>query len=253
MKQLVITALTVAAVGFVSCNRNDDNLGGTFTSDQVNVGNGKAWSWIETAESGIPMSIGVTLTEDALTGLADTANHDHLSYEFTVPSTPFATPFKHITIDWNPQGHPPGFYMAPHFDFHFYTITSAERHTIPAYAEDSNSFKQFPAPAYLPVGYINPGGGEAEMGAHWVDVMSPELNGLPFTQTIIYGTYKGKVNFLEPMITHEFLTDTASFQRNIPRPAKVMETGYYPTIMRLTHSSGVYKLSMEGMEWREKS
>ncbi len=49
------------------------------------------------------------------------------------------------------------------------------------------------------------GGGVPQMGAHWVDVTSPELNGSTFAQTFIYGSYDGQVNFYEPMITLDFL------------------------------------------------
>jgi hypothetical protein len=32
-----------------------------------------------------------------------------------------------VTVFWEPHGHPPGPYLTPHFDFHFYTITRADR------------------------------------------------------------------------------------------------------------------------------
>ena len=36
----------------------------------------------------------------------------------------------HFTMFWEAYGHPPAPYLTPHFDFHFYTIPSAERAAI---------------------------------------------------------------------------------------------------------------------------
>jgi hypothetical protein len=80
-------------------------------------------------------------------------------------------------LDWNPHGHEPEqIYGAPHFDFHFYSISQAERAAIPAYEADPTKFDNGPGAAYLPPTYMNFGGGVPQMGAHWVDITSPELN-----------------------------------------------------------------------------
>jgi len=36
----------------------------------------------------------------------------------------------HFTMYWEPGGHPPGAYLTPHFDFHFYMISPAESKAI---------------------------------------------------------------------------------------------------------------------------
>ena len=51
----------------------------------------------------------------------------------------------HFTMYWEAAGHPPGPYLTPHFDFHFFTIPSAERMTIDC--------KDVTKPATLPTGY----------------------------------------------------------------------------------------------------
>jgi hypothetical protein len=91
------------------------------------------------------------------------------------------------------------------------------------------------------------------MGAHWVDATSPELNGAPFTQTFIYGSYNGEVNFYEPMITEEFIKANPSFERTIPQPTKYQKTGYYPTKMRIEKSDKVTNIILEGFVWRQAS
>lgn len=91
------------------------------------------------------------------------------------------------------------------------------------------------------------------MGKHWVDSTSPELNGQPFTQTFIYGTYNGKVTFYEPMITLDFLKDNDSFVRSIPQPEKFRKTGYYPTELRIRKHDGVTDVILEHFVLRQKS
>jgi hypothetical protein len=118
---------------------------------------------------------------------------------------------------------------------------------------DSSKFLLAPAPAYLPATYINPGGGVPQMGVHWIDVTSPELNGAPFTQTFIYGSYNNKVTFYEPMITEEFIKANSSFERSIPMPIKFQKTGYYPTKMKITKTGTVTNVSLEGFVLRSAS
>ena len=38
------------------------------------------------------------------------------------PDVAAATGFDHLGVNWEPHGHPPGAFLTPHFDFHFYTI-----------------------------------------------------------------------------------------------------------------------------------
>jgi hypothetical protein len=92
-----------------------------------------------------------------------------------------------------------------------------------------------------------------KMGLHWLDLTSPELNGQQFTQTFIYGSYNGNVNFYEPMITKAFLDVTTSFQRNFPVPAKFKTAGYYPTKMRIERKQGVTNVILEEFVYRQAS
>ena len=64
-----------------------------------------------------------------------------------------------------------------------------------------------PLPAgEMPATYINTGL-VPTMGAHWIDVTAPELNGQPFTETFIFGSFDGKMTFYEPMITKAFIEE----------------------------------------------
>ena len=92
------------------------------------------------------------------------------------------------------------------------------------------AFNNNPPSGYLPPAYVKSPAGEAQMGAHWMDVLSAEFNGQPFTHTFIYGSYDGKVNFLEPMVTQAFLMEGTKVHKAIRQPQFFDPINtYYPT------------------------
>jgi hypothetical protein len=174
------------------------------------------------------------------------------------------TPYKFVQFDWNPVGHEPaGVYDLPHFDFHFYTVPVAVRNSIvptdPQYAQKAASFpaQDLRAPFYIdaatPAGAPPAAVTVPEMGLHWLDVRSPELQGMagkpqdfkPFTKTFIYGSWNGEFIFDEPMITKAYLlskkteTDAAKRDEIIPvsTPTKWAKPGYYPSAYRITYDA----------------
>ncbi len=261
MKKLFLLGLT-AVVLFTGCKKDrDDMKNGIFKGPVVQVHNGKAWTWVQLNNAGNPEKLAVTIDDAALnslpTGGEGGDNHDHNhenNWTLSFHPKAAAIPFNHLGMGWNPDGHEPEiFYGKPHFDFHFYMMTPAEVAAIPPYEVDSLKFKNWPAPAYFPVGYFNAGGGVPQMGAHWIDPTSGEFNGQGFTQTFIYGSFDGKVNFYEPMITLEFLKNTSNFERSIPQPAKVQKTGYYPTKLRVVKHDGLTEIILDGFVQRIQS
>jgi hypothetical protein len=258
MKKLLI--LTIAAgLAFTSCKKDNETKEKVFVGPVTKFQHGTAWTWYEVDDNDKPLRIAVAIDDAAMNSL-DTnhpggSGHHHenaISLKFHPKAA--GTPFEHFGLDWNPKGHEPEFiYGKPHFDFHFYMMGEAERLAIPPYDVDSSKFLLAPAPAYLPATYINPGGGVPQMGVHWIDVTSPELNGAPFTQTFIYGSYNNKVTFYEPMITEEFIKANTSFERSIPMPIKFQKTGYYPTKMKITKTGTVTNVSLEGFVLRSAS
>lgn len=259
MKRIFALVLIAAAL-FTSCKKDHDNeKHGIFKGPEVQVYQGKAWTWVQINKNGNPERLAVTLTDAALNsvpvGHDDGGDHLHEA-TWTLKFHPKAgiTPFNHLGMGWNPDGHEPEmFYGEPHFDFHFYMMTPAEVAAIPPYDVDSLKFKNWPAPSYLPANYFNAGGGVPQMGAHWVDLTSGEFNGQGFTQTFIYGSYDGKVTFYEPMITKEFLMNNANFERAIPQPAKVQKSGYYPTKLRVVKHDGVTEIILDEFVYRTQS
>lgn len=262
MKQIFFLAVVGAGL-FIACKKNEGNgANGIYKGPEQQIHGGKIWSWVQLNKQGNPERTGITLTDKALNsvpvGGEGGSGHAHgTENNFTLKFHPKASvlPFNHIGVNWNPIGHEPEpIYGKPHFDFHFYMPTPEEVAAIPPFEVDSSKFNNFPTPEYLPATYINPGGGVPQMGAHWVDVTSPEISGgQEFTQTFIYGSYDGKVTFYEPMITLEFLKNNSNFSRPIPQPAKVQKTGWYPTTMRVAKHDGVTEVILDNFVYRTQS
>jgi Domain of unknown function (DUF5602) len=258
MKKLFLLVIAAGTL-FTSCKKDKDDeiKEKVFKGPVEKFQHGKAWTWYEVDDNGNPLRLAISVDDSAMATLdrnppGGSSHHHENSVTLKLHPKASATPFMHVGLDWNPFGHEPEpIYGKPHFDFHFYMMSEEERMAIPPYNMDSAKFKNAPATAYFPPTYINPGGGVPQMGAHWIDFTSPELNGTPFTQTFIYGSYNGKVTFYEPMITEAFIKANTTFERAIPQPAKYQKTGYYPTKMRIAKASGVTNISLEGFVLRQ--
>ncbi len=114
--------------------------------------------------------------------------------------------------------------------------------------------EKLPLPAYLPANYIPLPGGVPGMGKHWVDVTSPELRPIdpvPFTTTLIYGTYNGEVTFLEPMVTMAVLQSGQSLTSPIPQPKLVSPTNtFYPTAYNINMDNDKHYVALSDFVWR---
>ena len=265
MKKVLFFA-AVSLLAFSSCKKNHEDepkpeKEKIFKGAVAPFQHGKAWSWYEVDDNDNPVRIAVAVDDAAMASLdrnapgADGHHHENDINVSLHPKAVAGTPFQHIFLGWNPVGHEPMFiYGKPHFDFHFYNTSAEERAAIPAYdATSAAMFDKAPPLGFMPATYINPGGGVPQMGAHWVDATSPELNGQPFTQTFIYGAYNGKVTFMEPMITEAFILANPGYQRDIPQPTKFQKAGWYPTKMRIEKKEGATSIILEGFVQRQAS
>lgn len=211
------------------------------------LGQGTARSVVFLGEGGNPESIGFSLSDGALSALPAGPAPSELALE--LPAGTPVPPFTHLTLDWNPAGHePPGIYDTPHFDFHFYFITPNERLKIGA--RDKEQFAKAPPAEFMPGDYRATPGGVPRMGAHWVDVTSPEFHGKPFTATFIYGTYDGAVVFLEPMASYGFLKSGGDFSAAIKQPGAYAAPGYHPAAYRIAHRQSEHLILLEGLARR---
>jgi hypothetical protein len=229
---ILFPALVAVTLPPAHANEDYKQTGKAYIGQTQVVGNGVAYAWVR-FKDGKPATIGVTLTESALSGLPETlpADRGYFEYRLALPQEAAGTPFDHISLDWNPKGHEPaGIYDVPHFDFHFYMITPQAQDRITARGEDlARCFKK-PAPGVMPAGYATgPGSESPGMGAHWADVSSPEFHGQPFTSTFIYCGYDGKVIAYEPMITRALLASRHTLTQPIKQPTVYLKRGFYPT------------------------
>jgi hypothetical protein len=206
------------------------------------VGHGKANSFFTINKVGIPQELGIEMTAEAINGIThDPATQHGASFGLQFdPSVKELSPFDHIEFNWNPHGHPPaGLFDQPHFDFHFYMITEAERDIIPPCDASTMKFHDsLPPSGFIPASYLPAPGGEAKMGKHWIDknMLSP------FTHTMIYGSYNGKANFLEPMVTKAFLESGQKVNVSYAQPTQFEHKNkYYPTIYNIYKDASTHK------------
>lgn len=128
------------------------------------------------------------------------------------------TGVNHLGINWETHGHPPGPFMTPHFDFHFYTVSSEQVDAIDC--ADTNK------PAVLPETYVLPdmqmpdgttlvGVCVPAMGMH--ALAEPELNATTlFEASMVVGYYARNLVFIEPMIARDKLLQRADFSLAVP-------------------------------------
>ncbi len=149
-----------------------------------------------------------------------------------------ATGMTHLTIFWEPHGHPPGAFLTPHFDFHFYGISPERRLAIDC--TDVSKPTSLPAGYNLPdvelpnlgtlIGLCVPG-----MGMHSL-LESAYSATTMFDATMVVGFYRGAVIFTEPMVARAYLLKKQDF--TLPMPALPRTDGvHYPTEFRAVYDA----------------
>ena len=222
------TSATAPAAG-ASASRGADPGVHRQYGTPVRLGDGRARTYvlIDQKAGGRTTEVGVALDERAMEGLRapDPSHGEHEDHDMLALPMPQQnrSAFKFVELDWNPRGHGDP-YAEAHFDFHFYTVSQAERDAIlPSDPEYAAKAAREPAAASVPQFVINPATllgippvavAVPQMGMHWLDMRSPELQMFPggdpskfrpFTATFIYGAWDGKFIFMEPMITRSHI------------------------------------------------
>lgn len=255
--------------------------GEVVSSEPQKIGDGWIYTWGAFDPTGNPSSIGVTFTENALDDMFEVTDPNnqfprlvpHLNmpdmfdaarvYNIEYPQiVKDKTPFDHIGWYANSEGHAPfSIYDKPHVDVHFFLDTIQERERITGAPELNSQLYKYPKDGFLNRDYIlpndpttnQPATGDALQGAHWVDRETPEFRGQPFTETFIFGTYNGEVNFWEPMITKEFFQTKPNITKPIKFPDIVAEDGFYPTEYSIKYNPnfGEYTVSLDNFVYRQ--
>jgi len=213
---------------------SDSTNDATVFGASVPVGSGTARTYV-VSSAGEPIEIGVRLSDLAITELPAAGT----VFLVPLPVEAVVAPYKHMTLNWNPGGHPPAAFSVPHFDAHFYIISDAERNAIsPADAQFATKAANTPAAEFIPVGYGRDPGAIPGMGTHWTDPTAPEFNGQPFTKTFVYGSWDGAFTFYEPMFTKAFLeSKPAAVITALKIPSKYATPGLYPTSYKVGYDT----------------
>jgi hypothetical protein len=249
------------------------------TPDQL--GNGTVRTYVQRQDSR-PLAVGAVFPESALTGLEQEPSDGERCYDVNAdgaidPMMECAggwehpldlprqsdVPLKWSLVNWNPHGHgAPGVYTYPHFDFHFYLQPKAERDAIRpgpcgviVHCDDYQT-GIVPVPAeYFPPGYTDIGAVEVKMGNHLVNMSGPEWQGQPFMKTMIFGSYAGKITFIEPMVSLAYFQQVRSGQTPggcapINQPKRWQEAGWYPQdyCIRYRANRGDFTVSLENFK-----
>ena len=231
ISSFALFSMLLIMLGLTSCDKpGPEFFEQIFRGPEVTMGNGKANSFFKIISgSGTPLEIGFEMTKEALTGLPqDPTNFAASTFILQLDQTAKdLTPFEHLVINWQVHGHPPvDVFTVPHFDFHFYTITLAEQLAIPPYTPASAAqFDLLPPAGFMPASFKPDPGGIPRMGKHWVE-------GLPtsFSHLMVYGSYNGQVNFIEPMLTLAYLQAGTTTNISYAQPQNFAKAGkWYPT------------------------
>ncbi|MCK9986739.1 MAG: hypothetical protein AzoDbin1_03211 [Azoarcus sp.] len=223
-----------------------------FEGKPVKIGQGTAHTVVRTGADGAVAAIGVVFTEGMLDGLpvAAPGANPLFSYVLGMPAKGPKTAVDHVMIDWESLGHPPPqVYDVPHFDFHFYVVSREEVSKVRFNGpNDSADPGQQPPAELMPAGYsLPPGTAVPRMGVHAINPTAPEFQKQPFTATFIYGYYKKRLTFVEPMASLEFFRSKPSFSAPVPRPAKYSKSGTYPSRYSVGYDDAkkVYEVMLE--------
>jgi hypothetical protein len=210
----------------------------TVQGECVAVFGGNVCSWATLDASGGVVEFGATVPVASIEGAPHDAAMAWPPVANAIVPMPAeltaATGVDHLTVFWEPHGHPPGAYLTPHFDFHFYSVSSDSRGAI----DCADATK----PAALPANYgmvdveipelgTLVGLCVPQMGMH--SLLASELESAEvFTGTMVVGYYGGAPVFFEPMISREMLMRRQSFDLAMPTVSGLPEGVRYPRRFR---------------------
>ena len=185
-------------------------------------------SWALISAGGDVQEVGLSMPMIATTTLAEAKN---VSFALSNRAVNM-TFFDHIQLDFSTSGHNPGPYLVPHFDIHFYGVTTAEQNAVNCDNQPMPDADHLPAPYFIPSTEIDPAGTcVPQMGVHAINPMSPELDPVdpqPFEEHLILGYDGGNLTFVEPMIAQSFFVEGKEAMGDIARPTKLGRSTLFP-------------------------
>jgi hypothetical protein len=234
------TLLTLASLLILSGCASDST--DRIIGESTEVGGLAAHSWAVMDDAGIVTQVGFSVDRETAESMAI-----GVAIPLSLPAEVVEqTLFDHIQIDFMNEGHTPGPFLVPHFDFHFYTVGNEEILAVDCVDEPMPEDSRIPTPYIIPDTAIDPTGTcVPAMGVHAINPTSPELapdSTTPFTEHFILGYHNGEMTFIEPMIAQSVLAAGTELSGNVPRPDTFGKTTLYPATWSLA-------LSADGTEY----
>ncbi|MBB4895864.1 hypothetical protein FHS39_004945 [Streptomyces olivoverticillatus] len=292
LKKSIVVRAVMSAVLFVSAvacaqagaapathGAGDDDV---IVENRLSLGNGYVQSVYSRGAHGAPRTIGITVDEAAMKSLPTTPTHDGNTCFDTDgngsidPATECkgghervlwfpkleGLPFQWMMFNWQPMGHgPTHVFDKPHFDLHFFIQDYSARNAIrtgPCGALlvncDDHKKAILPVPdPFSPPGFGMPGDA-GRMGNHLADLNAPPVNGGPFTQAFVYGTYNAHISFWETVFNKEWLAPTKPKRDciDLRQAPQVEQSGYYPRKSCVSYRQGPrdYLMTLEDFVYR---
>jgi hypothetical protein len=237
MKQFLTFALLCIIISGCKSNSTSPNTAQTVWGSSVAIGTGTANSWVTVDAGGKFTSIGVTVSDTALTNLG---NMDTM-FELPMPSGVSTGPFKSIMLSYATKDSKP--YDKPHLDPHFFLIDMPTRMNIMVGTDT-----MMPMNMTMPAGYMGDGKSEAMMGVHWMDTTAMAM-GQSFHTAFAYGFSKGALVFLEAMADKATLVNHQGFTGTVRQPMMMSGmTMLLPTTYTTSYdaSTGSSKIELDG-------
>ncbi|MCW5940911.1 MAG: hypothetical protein KIS66_01680 [Fimbriimonadaceae bacterium] len=229
---LAWTALAVFLLT-AGCGGGEEFNQTLLTGNVVSVGNGavRSWGLLDTKEK--PAQLNVSFSTGAVLDLPTEIN----TWALAVPSG-LNCGYTHLVLQWLPAGRKGGTaYAAPMFALHGFTIPNADRLLIDA--DDPEMYVAPPADR-MPAGFsMTAGSGTDDIGAYWDhDVPAAPAGEGPFGHDFTFGSYDGKAAFTGFLVGPDFLASRTPIDVQIPLPAQVSRTGWYPTRLQIVVEEG---------------
>jgi hypothetical protein len=248
MKQLNSFFLVLSiAIVFWGCKKSS-TMQTMYYGNAVALGSGSMKSWIQTDNSGKPVSLGFTINEAAIAALPSTDTMYMLMMPMmtgSMSSMSMPSPFDHLEVSWAPNGDAGStVFNHAHLDCHFFTINSSTQMGI-MMGMDTTMI----GANYLPQNCVADSEIEANMGIHVWDTLSPEYHGLPFDHSFMYGFYHGNMTFVEVMCAKSFLDAKTNYTGNIAQPSAFKKSGYYPMKYTVSYNANTkeYSYSLDNL------
>lgn len=178
------------------------------------------------------------------------------------------TGLHHVSLDWTPCGHPPGIWMKPHYDVHFYRVSVAERDRMtceliknaPICKLDQSTaagrafysgafYKESDQYSNMPPGFnktsSDPYHAIPRMGQHvWGGENVPATMADWTYPVIVMDTYDATTIGFELMIPHDYLKKPSKEKKQVVYEGQTIET--LPFMYKTHRKGGKFRIMLKG-------